>query len=43
MSKTKMILVDTETHEEAKRQAEEMGMTLKGYIKRLIKKQKETK
>jgi len=36
----KMIQVDAEVHKEAKKNAKEKGMTLKGYIKYLIKKDK---
>ena len=39
-NKTKMIKVDDKVHEEAKRKAEEKGMTLKGYIKHLVNKDK---
>ncbi len=40
----KMIKVEKDTHDKAKKQAYERGMTLQGYIKFLINKQeKETK
>ncbi len=42
--KHKMIKVDAETHEKAKRIATEKGMTLQGYIRYLVTKDvKETK
>lgn len=36
----KMIKVDLQTHEMAKAKAKERGMTLKGYIKHLVNKDK---
>lgn len=33
---SKMIKVDDEVHEKAKKKAEDNGMTLKGYIKYLV-------
>ncbi len=36
--KQKMIKVEQETHEMAKRKANERGMTLQGYIKHLVTK-----
>ena len=36
----KMIKVDSTTHEMAKTKAKEKGMTLKGYIKKLVKEDK---
>ncbi len=36
--KHKMIKVDAETHEKAKHEATEKGMTLQGYIKYLVTK-----
>ena len=36
----KMIQVEEEVHELAKKKAKEKGMTLKGYIKMLINKDK---
>lgn len=32
----KMIYVENETHELAKKQAKKLGMTLKGYIRNLV-------
>ena len=34
----KMIKVYSETHEKAKKKADEMGMTLQGYIRYLVDK-----
>jgi hypothetical protein len=35
-----MIKVETQTHKDAKKQAKDKGMTLQGYIKYLVNKDK---